>query len=91
MGKGLSRLQNDILAVLEEFPASQDFPSEGSISLARLGTPAPNPRSSQPTLHRVEPCRATEDARRLDARGKVDKASGERASQGKSSRYVRID
>jgi hypothetical protein len=29
MGRGLSPLQKDILAVLEEFPAREDFPEEG--------------------------------------------------------------
>jgi hypothetical protein len=32
MGKGLSPLQKDILAILEEFPAREDFPKEGTIS-----------------------------------------------------------
>jgi hypothetical protein len=48
MGKGLSTLQKDILAVLEEFPSREDFPEHGfSITswarrgqiLKRLGRP----------------------------------------------------
>jgi hypothetical protein len=32
--RGLSPLQKDILAVLEEYPAREDFPEEGTISLS---------------------------------------------------------
>jgi hypothetical protein len=40
MGKGLSPLQKDILAVLEEFPALEDFPVNGEIDLSAWARPS---------------------------------------------------
>jgi hypothetical protein len=87
MGKGLSPLQKDILALLEEIPAFEEQPN-GIISgwatprqmLAALDRP-PTP-SNRAALSKA--------LLRLYERGLVARASSELASVGKSFRYVRI-
>jgi hypothetical protein len=86
MGKnGLSPLQIDIMAVLDEFPALEEVP-RGNLSswafpkdiLTACGGRASNRAAISKALHR------------LYGRGLVARASGEAASVGKSFRYVRI-
>jgi hypothetical protein len=90
MGKGLSPLQHDILAVLEEFSASEDFSQEGHVSLSawarprqimqRLGrTPTPSNRAA-----------ISKALDRLCARGLVAHAQAQRVIQGHSFFYIRI-
>lgn len=87
MGKGLSQLQKDILAVLEGWPSFEDV-EPGSVAAWAL------PRDIIAALRRPK-TPATRVAiskalARLHARGAVAKASGELAMVGKSFRYVRI-
>jgi hypothetical protein len=87
MGKGLSRLQTDILAVLEEWPSFEQagpgsvgawaLPRDIIAALRRPKTPATRAAISKALA-------------RLHARGAVARASGELAIAGKSFRYVRI-
>ena len=90
MGRGLSPLQKDILAVLEEFPALEDFPAEGTISLSSWAHP-------QQILQRLKrpPTASNRTAvskalARLMERGMVAAARGELYAAGKSFFYVRI-
>jgi hypothetical protein len=90
MGRGLSPLQKDILAVLEEFPAREDFPEEGTLSLSSWAHP-------QQILQRLKrpPTASNRTAvskalARLVERGMVAAARGELYAAGKSFFYVRI-
>jgi hypothetical protein len=89
MGRGLSPLQKDILAVLEEFPAREDFPEEGTINLSSWAHP-------QQILQRLKrpPTASNRTAvskalARLVERGMVAAARGDLYSAGKSFFYVR--
>jgi hypothetical protein len=55
MGRGLSPLQKDILAVLEEFPAREDFPEEGTISLSSWAHPRQIPATAEAATNRIKP------------------------------------
>ena len=90
MGRGLSQLQKDILAILEEFPAREDFPEEGTISLLSWAHP-------QQILQRLKrpPTASNRTAvskalARLVERGMVAAARDDLYSAGKSFFYVRI-
>jgi hypothetical protein len=90
MGRGLSPLQKDILAVLEEFPAREDFPEGCAINLSSWAHP-------QQILHRLKrpPTASNRTAiskalARLVERGMVAAARGELYAAGKSFFYVRI-
>jgi hypothetical protein len=90
MGRGLSPLQKDILAVLEEFPAREDFPEEGTISLSSWA----HPRQILQRLKRP-PTASNRTAvskalARLVERGMVAAARSDLYSAGKSFFYVRI-
>jgi hypothetical protein len=89
MGRGLSPLQKDILAVLEEFPAREDFPEEGTINLSSWAHP-------QRILQRLKRPRTASNRTavskalaRLVDRGMVAAARGELYSAGKSFFYAR--
>jgi hypothetical protein len=87
MGKGLSRLQTDILAALEDWPSLEQakpgdlgawaLPRDIIAALSRPKTPATRAAISKALA-------------RLHARGAVARASGEIAIVGKSFRYLRI-
>jgi hypothetical protein len=89
MGKGLSPLQEDVLAVLKEFPALEEFPATGAISLATWA----RPRDILAALGR-EPTSSNRTAiskslNRLCERGLVAAARGQLYT-GKGLKYVRI-
>jgi hypothetical protein len=87
MGKGLSRLQTDILAVLEGWPSFEQA-EPGSVSAWAL------PRDIIAALRRPKTpstrAAISKALARLHARGTVARASGNLAIAGKSFRYVRI-
>jgi hypothetical protein len=87
MGKGLSRLQTDILAVLEEWPSLEDS-EPGSVRAWAL------PRDIIAALRRSKTAATrasiSKALARLHARGAVARVSGDLAIAGKSFRYVRI-
>ena len=88
MGKSLSPLQRDILAVLEEWPTFElaESAAAGSVKdwalprdiIRRLG----RPRSTQATISRA--------LLQLHKKGLVARASGELADVGKAFHYLRI-
>jgi hypothetical protein len=90
MGKSLSPLQRDILAVLEEWPTFElaESAAAGSVKdwalprdiIRRLGRP--KTRSTQATISRA--------LLQLHKKGLVARASGELADVGKSFHYLRI-
>jgi hypothetical protein len=87
MGKGLSGLQRDILAVLEEWPSFEDTPPGDLRAWAMPKQILSRLRRPPTTTNRVALSKALA---RLHERGLVARASGEVASVGKSFRYVRI-
>jgi hypothetical protein len=90
MGKSLSPLQRDILAVLEEWPTFElaESAAAGSVKdwalprdiIRRLGRP--KTRSTQATISRA--------LLQLHKKGLVARASGELADVGKAFHYLRI-
>ena len=90
MGKGLSELQRDILAALEQWPSYEEATATrrgyiGDWALPRDIIAALALPTSAATSAAISRALA-----RLHARGLVARASGERASVGKAFRYVRI-
>ena len=90
MGKGLSELQRDILAALEQRPSHEEATATrpgyiGDWALPRDIIAALALPTSAATSAAISRALA-----RLHARGLVARAFGERASAGKAFRYVRI-
>ena len=90
MGKGLSQLQKDVLAVLDDYPPLEDFPRPGEHSLERWARPkqilASLRREPTPS-NRAAVSKALD---RLYERGLVEKADAWRMMVGNSKFYVRI-
>lgn len=87
MGKGLSRLQRDILRVLDEFPCLEESPPGSFAKWARPADIFAALSIERTASNRAAVSRALD---RLNQRGLIAKCSGEMAAVGKSRRYARI-